>query len=817
MIDLVWLFPAIMALAALINGLGCRKLGKTAGYISVAAMAATFFLAAGIFFEVREAANQTAQQAPTAVQDPGNDPELHRWNNLTDAQRLQKAEQYAFVRTDPENPRPWDTSVRGGMGGHVPLWTWMEIDGVLGTDRNLTIDFALHVDQLAAIFLLFVSFVGTLVFIYATGYMREKHNGHVELDPGYARFFSYLALFAASMYILVLGANFPVMFIGWEGVGLCSYLLIGYFFDKPFNEKLSCADAGKKAFIANRVGDFGLLLAMFLVFWGLGTLDFQHIISMLTNGGEVLPAGFAFNGTIITAVTLLLLLGATGKSAQIPLFTWLPDAMAGPTPVSALIHAATMVTAGVYMLARLNVLYMMAPVTLVVVAFVGGATAFVAAYAALTQRGFKKILAYSTVSQLGFMFLAMGVGAFAAGIFHVFTHAFFKACLFLAAGAVIHALHHEEDVFKMGGLRKKMPKTWFAYLFATLAIAGVFPFAGFFSKDEILYMVHSAGMGNPVFTFLWAVGMLVALFTAFYMARSLVLVFHGRTRMSEEKFNHAHDGVFSMTGVLIVLAVASLLVGFLNVPSGIMQLPGNLNAMFHNFLEPVTDRGALHIAQTVWGYTGEAVPYGAVVVGEVTTQDGQLYAGYHGPELLLAVVSVLIALAGIGLAFYLYGSGELTASEKLARNPVLKPLWSVSWSAWKWDDFYEAVFERGAMIFYGAVLWVDKYVVDGIVLGCGRVSQAFAAGFRRLQNGQVQVYGLLMFVGVCIFVVYFAIGLVTFLADAVTSPAEGEAATEQTESAPAAAAGEEVSINLDPSDESAVFETAEATRTGAGQ
>ncbi len=779
MIDLVWLFPVIMALAALINGLGCRKLGEAAGYISVTAMAATFALAVGVFLEVRNAAQEVTAQAMTApVEDPGKDRVLHDWNELSEERRLQLVEQYAFVRTDPETPRPWDTSVRDGMGGHVPLWTWMEIDSVLGTDRSLTVDFALHVDQLTTVFLLFVSFVGLLVFIYATGYMRESHHGKVELDPGYARFFSYLALFAASMYILVLGANFVVMFIGWEGVGLCSYLLIGYYFDKPFNDKLSCADAGKKAFIANRVGDFGLLLAMFLIFWGLGTLDFQHIIHMLTNGGEVLPAGFGYHGSILTAVALLLLLGATGKSAQIPLFTWLPDAMAGPTPVSALIHAATMVTAGIYMLARLNVLYMMAPVALLGVAFVGALTALVAAYAALTQRGFKKILAYSTVSQLGLMFLAIGVGAFAAGIFHVFTHAFFKACLFLAAGAVIHALHHEEDIFRMGGLRKKMPKTWFAYLFATLAIAGIFPFAGFFSKDEILYMVHSAGVGDSVYMFLYGVGSLVAAFTAFYMGRSLVLVFHGKTRASQERFDRAHDGVFSMTGVLIVLAIASLVVGFLNVPSGIMQLPGNMNSAFHHYLEPITDRGTLHVAQAVWGYTGEAVPYGAVVVGGVENQAGELYANYHGPELMLAVLSVLIALGGIGLAFYLYGSGSLTAAERLARNPVLKPLWSVSWRAWKWDDFYEAVFERGAMAFYSVVLWIDENIVDGIVLGTGRVSRAFSHWFRRVQNGQVQMYGLMMFAGVCIFLVYLAIALITFLGQAAEEEQAGVSAPE---------------------------------------
>ncbi len=790
-IGFVWLIPAIMALAALVNGVFCKRLGALAGLISAGAMGSTFIIATLVFMQVKSAAPHIAHgaheggdhaatehaHAATHSADAG----MNYWNGLShEGQEAMKA-QYTFIRVaDPANVKPWETEFRGGQGGYVSLWRWIDIPAVFSGEKSMVIDLALHVDQLTAVFLMFVSFVGTLVFIYATGYMKEERNGHVVLDEGYARFFSYMALFAASMYTLVLGANFAVMFIGWEGVGLCSYLLIGYYYDRPFSEKLSCSDAGKKAFVANRVGDFGLILGMGLLFWGLGTLDFQEVIHKLSVG-EV-PAGFGYNGAIITAAALLLFLGATGKSAQIPLFIWLPDAMAGPTPVSALIHAATMVTAGVYMLARLNVLYMLAPSALVVIAVIGAATAFVAAVVGLTQRGIKKILAYSTVSQLGFMFLAIGVGGFAVGIFHVFTHAFFKACLFLAAGSIIHALHHEEDVFKMGGLKSKMPLTFLAYLSATLAIAGIVPFAGFFSKDEILYFVYMAGQGNGFYTVLWVLAVLTAIMTAFYMGRSLFLAFFGKTRMAHAGHDdhhhdhrddhghdaHAHHGVefekvkespLSITGVLMVLAVASLVVGFFNVPKGLLPL-GDFNSAFHHFLEPVTDRGVHNIATQFHGYTGAAAPYGPIVVGNVT-KDGAMYFGYHGPEVMLAVVSVLLAALGLGIAWVLYGSGDLSKSEKMKR--AFSPLWNISWNGWWWDDINDSIFVRGFMRLYAAVLWFDKKVVDGAVNGVGSFARSCANEFRRLQNGQVQVYGLVMFIGVCLFVLYFALGLATFL------------------------------------------------------
>ncbi|MBI1784099.1 NADH-quinone oxidoreductase subunit L, partial [Candidatus Sumerlaeota bacterium] len=372
-----------------------------------------------------------------------------------------------------------------------PIWDWISVG-------SLQISVGFHYDQLTAVMLFVVTFVGALVFLYSIGYMRD--------DPGFNRFFAYLSLFAFSMLILVLGDSFPTLFVGWEGVGLCSYLLIGYYLDMP-----GAPDAGKKAFIVNRVGDAGFLLAMFLIFKHCGTLNIADVIAKS-------PEVFVYGGGAVTATALLLFLGCTGKSAQIPLFIWLPDAMAGPTPVSALIHAATMVTAGVYLVARTSVIFALAPAAMQTVAVIGALTAFVAGSIALTQRDIKKVLAYSTVSQLGYMFLACGVGAFSAGIFHVMTHAFFKGCLFLGAGAVIHAVHGNQDLNLMGGLRKKIPLVWLTYAIACLAISGFPPFAGFFSKDEILWRTFSGP--HP---FLYIIALATALMTVFYSFGALFL------------------------------------------------------------------------------------------------------------------------------------------------------------------------------------------------------------------------------------------------------------------------------------------------------
>lgn len=710
MIQLVWLIPLIMFSAAIINGLGVRKLGKIAGHVSWIAMAVCCAISFGVLFDVIGAV--------------GND---HHW--------------------------PGET---------VTLWSWFEIHNFFASpgdpSRTFSIDMAFRVDQLTAVFLCFISFIGTLVFIYATGYMKEKHNGHLELDPGYARFFAYVALFAASMFTLILGDNMVVMFIGWEGVGLCSYLLIGYFFDKQFSENLSCADAGRKAFVMNRIGDAGLIVGMGLLFWGLGTLNFQDMNAVIKSGD--LPSGFTYGGVLITAATLCMFLGATGKSAQIPLFTWLPDAMAGPTPVSALIHAATMVTAGVYMVARMNVVFFMAPSTMAIIAIVGAITALAAATMGLTQRGIKKVLAYSTVSQLGYMFLGLGVGAMASGIFHVFTHAFFKGCLFLCAGSVIHAMHHEEDMFKMGGLRKYMPHTHWTYFIATLAIAGVFPLSGFFSKDEILFSAFiSAGGGIP---WLWIIGIATAFITAVYMGRSLFLTFWGKERMDEHTKHHIHESPANMTVPLWILAFFALTVGFLNVPQG-WPVPGiPSQAAFHHFLSPVVDQGAEHVAAVYRGFATEGVhPHGSLVVSGAVAEELVLSEAMHHTEGILAVISFCIAIGGLLIAWFFFGKGISEAARKTAR--AARPLWSMSWHRWWWDDFYNRVFKDGTMALSSGVWKTDVALVDGLVVGAARTCRRIGESLRRIQTGQVQIYGLVMFIGICAFIVYFLFGMKDFM------------------------------------------------------
>jgi NADH-quinone oxidoreductase subunit L len=704
-----------MLLAALVNGLGARKLGAMAGIIACAAMGVALVSSLAVFAQV--------------------------WG-------LSHGEE------------PWS-------GTRILLWNWMDVPSFFGADRPFRIDFAFFVDQLTALYLCFVSFIGFFVFIYATGYMKEKHDGHVHLDPGYARFFSYVSLFAASMFILVLGDNMAVMFIGWEGVGLCSYLLIGYFFDKPFSDTLSCADAGRKAFVVNRIGDAGLIVGMGLIFWGLGTVNFQELnhilITQTLPNGEAVHPGFLYGGVFITAATLAMFLGATGKSAQIPLFTWLPDAMAGPTPVSALIHAATMVTAGIYMVARLNVLYFLSPITLSVIAIVGALTAFAAATMGLTQRGIKKALAYSTVSQLGFMFLGLGVGSMAAGIFHVFTHAFFKGCLFLCAGSVIHALHHEEDMFKMGGLKKYMPKTWICYLLATLCIAGFPLTSGFFSKDEILFSAFiSAG---DEFPFLWLIGVVTAVMTSIYMGRTLFLTFHGEERIDPHAKAHLHESPASMTVPLFVLAGLALVIGFLNVPSGI-PIPGVPKAAFHHFLAPVVDKGAEHVAvltqhSDATHHAGEGDHYvnGSLIVAGADSP--YLTHDHHALEFKLALLSGGLAIGGLLVAWFLFGSG-LTAHARALANG-LKPLWSMSYNCWWWDRAYNALFQRGTVQVSNGVWKADIKLVDGAVVGIGRALRSTSNCLRGLQNGQVQIYGLFMVIGVCAFLLYFGLGLGSFL------------------------------------------------------
>src|SRR5438309_1755153 len=461
------------------------------------------------------------------------------------------------------------------------LYTWLGTDtGHLTFVKNAGLpapfqaDAGFLLDPLSAIWLLFVTGVGMLIHIYSTGYMA--HEG------GYYRFFGYLNLFMFSMLMLILGNNYAVLFVGWEGVGLCSYLLIGFYFHRK-----SANDAANKAFIVNRIGDAGFLLGMFTIVWYFGTFRFTEITALARD-----PQLFRIGDPIITVACLLLFIGACGKSAQIPLYVWLPDAMEGPTPVSALIHAATMVTAGVYMVARSNALFVLAPNAMKTVAIIGALTAIFAASIGLVQNDIKRVLAYSTVSQLGYMFLALGVGAFAAGVFHVFTHAFFKALLFLGAGSVIHAMSGEQDMRNMGALRDRIPVTYWTMFIATLAIAGIPPFAGFFSKDEILWQAWTSE--SVAYHLLWIIGYATALMTAFYMFRLIYLTFYSKPRMSHEVEHHIHESPASMTMPLIVLAVMSLFAGFLGFPRSIARLVGihGQTNRFEAFLDPVFSKEA---------------------------------------------------------------------------------------------------------------------------------------------------------------------------------------------------------------------------------
>jgi NADH-quinone oxidoreductase subunit L len=571
---------------------------------------------------------------------------------------------------------------------------------------NFRAGFDLQMDQLTVVMVLVVTGVGWLIHIYATGYMA--HEG------GYYRFFSYLNLFMFFMLILVLAANYVLLFVGWEGVGLSSYLLIGFYFLKK-----SASDAGKKAFIVNRIGDFGFMLGMFLLFRAFHTLDFQAIFTSSTLQGW--PVELSGHLGTLTFACLLLFMGACGKSAQLPLYVWLPDAMEGPTPVSALIHAATMVTAGVYVVARSHVLFNLAPTAMLVVAIVGCATAFFAATIGLVQTDIKKVLAYSTVSQLGYMFLACGVGAFSAGIFHLMTHAFFKALLFLAAGSVIHAMGGEQDMNRMGGLSKKIRWTYGTMLTATLAIAGIPFFAGFFSKDAILFAAFQNQTGG---TILYAFGLLTALLTAFYMFRLIFLTFGGKPRFDQHKV-HVHESPWSMLGPLVVLAVLSTVGGWVALPA-LFQGPD----YFANFLGPV--------------FSGH----------ETAEAAGNIAA--HHLELILAGVAVGAALIGLVVAYWLY----LKRPEKadgLAKS--LKPAYTTLLNKYYVDELYAAVVVRPLLWISTNVLWkaADVAVIDGAVNGIAHETTAFGDRVRHTQSGNTRSYAVWVVVGaiVIIAVIFF--------------------------------------------------------------
>ena len=648
-------------------------------------------------------------------------------------------------------------------GGHAiehVLYSWIP-------SGDLRIPFAFRLDQLSTLMILIVTGIGSLIHIYSTGYM------HDEPDSEYARYFSYLNLFAAFMLVLVLGANLPVMFVGWEGVGLCSYLLIGFWFKKP-----SAADAGKKAFVVNRIGDFGFIIGMLLIYVTWGTFDFVELAKAVS----ALPV--ETTGGVITAATLLLFVGATGKSAQIPLYVWLPDAMEGPTPVSALIHAATMVTAGVYMIGRTAELFAHAPTTLAVVAGIGAATALMAGTIGLVQNDIKRVLAYSTVSQLGLMFLAMGVGAFAAGIFHLYTHAFFKALLFLGSGAVIHALAGEQDIRNMGGLKKYLPVTYWTFLIGALAIAGVPLLAGFFSKDEILYRTFvgteaTRYHGYPV---LWLIGAVTSLLTAIYMFRLVFLTFHGTRRAApahaaahpeeEEPGAHGshaghahgqgghghapHDAPPSMAIPLIVLAIGSIFAGYIGIPHAL----GGSN-WIERFLHPsFSVEGQAHTTAAASAEAPAAraagVPEGTARVALASTQaaateapaaQAETHTEDVGLERLLMAVSSGIAIAGIGIAlFFWLKRPDIPAN--LARNA--SGAYRLLLNKYYVDEIYDAVVVQPLKQLSTMALWrgVDAGLIDGTVNGVGAVVRSTSGMLRRLQTGSIRTYAAALFVGV---------------------------------------------------------------------
>jgi len=643
---------------------------------------------------------------------------------------------------------PFEKIIYTWLGSGTGHLNYVKLDG---STAEFKAQAGFLLDPLSSIWLLFVTGVGMLIHIYSVGYMA--HEG------GYYRFFGYLNLFMFSMLTLILGNNYVLLFVGWEGVGLCSYLLIGFYFHRH-----SASTAANKAFIVNRIGDAGFLLGMFTIVWYFGSFQFTSINALARSGK------FAVGDPIIAAATLLLFVGACGKSAQFPLYVWLPDAMEGPTPVSALIHAATMVTAGVYMVARSNALFVLAPSSMKVVAIIGGLTAIFAASIGLVQNDIKRVLAYSTVSQLGYMFLALGVGAFAAGVFHVFTHAFFKALLFLGAGSVIHAVGGEQDMRNMGDLHKRIPVTYKTMLVATLAIAGIPPFAGFVSKDSILWEAWTRD--STGFRLLWIIGWVTAFMTAFYMFRLIFLTFHSKSRMSHEVEHHVHESPKTMTGPLVVLAFFAVFAGFLGWPH---SLGGS--DRFSQFLKPVF-APETHVLQT----EGEARQVAA----------GKKEEEHTSPmEYLLMLLSVATAGAGAWLAWNSYRNAETGYTEPIAKaSPAV---YQVLMNKYYVDEGYDYLFtgrrklgpiRLGAMGLGEASSEFDKYVIDGTVNGAGWstkfigtlsrlwdsyvidgffvngpavLSKILSYPVRLVQWGLVQWYAFVMILGLLGFVAWYAV------------------------------------------------------------
>ncbi len=581
----------------------------------------------------------------------------------------------------------------------VNLFSWLSVAG-------LNVNFAYLVDQLSLTMSLIVTGVGFLIHVYSIGYMHG--------DKGFWRFFAYLNLFIFAMMNLILGDNFVVLFLGWEGVGLCSYLLIGFWYDRKF-EKGTTSEAAKKAFVVNRIGDFGFLLGMFLIYYTFDSLNFKEVFTK--------AAAFPVSESIFGFIALFLFIGATGKSAQIPLFVWLPDAMAGPTPVSALIHAATMVTAGVYMVSRTSIIFASAPAIMMVVAVVGLFTAVLAASIGLVQNDIKKVLAYSTVSQLGYMFLAAGVGAFSASIFHVMTHAFFKALLFLGAGSVIHGMHEEQNIQKYGGLKKYMPKTYLTFFIATLAISGVPGLSGFFSKDEILWSAYANG--GLVF---WILGVFTAMMTAFYMFRLLSLTFYGKERFDHHHV-HPHESPAVMTVPLMILAGLSVIGGYIGLPKVFVGEHGNL---FEAWLEPIYKPAEQKLAH-----------FGA---------------HSHFEEILLMAISVALALSAIYFAIHVYTKKPEIA---LKVSSKFKGMYNLLLNKYFIDEAYEASVVKPIQKGSEKVLWkaADVTLIDGLVNSIASVIQNGSGILRKIQTGIVQFYALVIVAGIALVLFWLILSL----------------------------------------------------------
>jgi NADH-quinone oxidoreductase subunit L len=683
-LDLIWLIPLFPAAGFVINGLFGKRMSKSAvGIIASGAVLLSFIFSVAAVYQLAQ---------------------------LPEHERSHVVKVYEWINAGP--------AVTSG-----------------GEATRFVVDWSFLLDPLSAVMVLVVTGIGFLIHVYSNGYMWE--------EDGFYRFFAYLNLFMFSMLTLVLGSNYLMMFIGWEGVGLCSYLLIGYYFLKK-----SAGDAAKKAFIVNRVGDWGLAIGVLLIFATFGSFDFQAVGETIREG--VASGQYAVSQPIFIAIALALFIGATGKSAQVPLYVWLPDAMEGPTPVSALIHAATMVTAGVYMVARSNWIYQMAPEAMAVVAVIGALTALFAASIGLVQNDIKRVLAYSTVSQLGYMFLALGVGAFAAGIFHLMTHAFFKALLFLGSGSVIHAMHHEQDMRRMGALKNKIPITFATMAIGTLAIAGTPGLAGFFSKDEILWQAFSSEHGHVL---LWLIGAIVAGMTSFYMFRLLFMTFYGESRVDHHTAQHIHESPRVMTIPLIVLAVGSVFAGYIGLPK---WLGPNV---FEHWLEPLFEPVQVAAA------AGEAAEHHSV-----------------GLEVGMAAVSVAIAVIGFLIAFTTYYRKSDRAERVSAQ---FRGLYNALLNKWYIDEVYDALFVhrakdlgRGLWRFDAKIVdgvvnntalstvtsatgssWWDRWIVDGLVRAVGGLTQLGSWVFRLAETGYTQNYALVMIFGVLVIVGYVLWGI----------------------------------------------------------